>query len=210
MKTLTTLAALTTLGLGITLASPAFAASPAESLAASAPAPRGFSTTFQLELLPRGHFEVSDSGSGTTHASGDLKAAFGISGTFGYDVIPHVSVGIAPRLVLGVAAAKSEAESMRELDLRGRVAVHARIASVAELYGFVAPGYSWVTPPEGTGAEGAVVAFGAGITGDIDSTFFMSLELGYQKGFQTLRTGGNELDSTFDFYSVGIGAGARF
>jgi hypothetical protein len=55
-----------------------------------------------------------------------------------------------------------------------------------------------------------VLAFGAGITGDIDSTYFMSLEVGYQLGRQVIELPGADVDASIDFYEVGLGAGARF
>jgi hypothetical protein len=202
--------ALTSFCLATSVAVPAFAAAPEAEVKASTPERHPFSATFQLELLPKGDFDLSAADSGAELGSGDLKDAFAISGTFGYDVIPHLSIGVAPRLIRGVAPAKSQVDSMQELDLRARVAVHGRIHRVAELYGFVAPGYSWVTPPDDTSAKGPVLAFGAGLTGDIDSTFFMCLEVGYQLGRQVVQQREGDIDAQFNFYEVGVGAGARF
>ena len=201
---------LATAFLATTLAVPAFAAPADSGVEASTPAHRPFAATFQLELLPKGDFDFSDHDTGASLSSGDLKAAFGMSGTFGFDLFGHLTLGIAPRLIRGVAPAKGHEDSMQELDLRARVAVHGRIHRVAELYGYVAPGYSWVIPPEGKNAVGPVLAFGAGITGDIDSTYFMSLEVGYQLGRQVIELPGADVDASIDFYEIGVGAGARF
>jgi hypothetical protein len=208
--------------LGTLVASPAFAqestiqpptaSAPAAAVEQAAQPAKKLSLGAQLELLPGGSVEFGAGGQSQTF---DLETAFGLSAVFGVDITPNISIGAAPRVIFGIKGDDSEGNTsgsaFKELDLRGRAAVHGEIAPAVSLYGFVEPGYSWITNPDKDGSiPGVVIAFGAGATYDVSSALFLSGELGYQIGFQGEDLQGQHIDEKFDFFHLGFGAGTRF
>ena len=166
----------------------------------------------QLELLPAGKLVFEGGG---FDASADTAVAYGITGTFDYDLLPWLSAGVAPRFVFNVidAQAGDGEESRRELDLRARVTASTGLAGKLRAYGFLAPGYSILLAPSsdrlGT-ASGFVLAFGGGVTYDATPELYLTGELGYQVGFQNVDTGGLVVGASTEYLSVGLGAGKRF
>jgi hypothetical protein len=166
----------------------------------------------QLELLPAGKLVFEGGG---FDASADTAVAYGVTGTFDYDLLPWLSAGVAPRFVFNVIDdhAGDAEEARRELDLRARVAASTGLADKLRAYGFVAPGYSLVLAPNGDRlgtASGFVLAFGGGVSYDVAPDLYLVGELGYQVGFQSVDTGGLVVGASTEYLSVGIGAGKRF
>jgi hypothetical protein len=205
--------------LGTLVATPVFAqegAAPATSVTeAATPAPR-FTAGAQLELMPTGSFDIAVTGSGV-HAerSFDTHTAFGITGVFAYDVTRFLSIGVAPRLVTGVnfTAPKGtdQQDDAKQLDLRARVAVHGQVAPGLQIYGFVAPGYSWLIPPgDDKNLDGFSIGGGAGASYDIVPSFYVNAEIGYQVAYYNDEDDLLHADIDVGYLHLGLGGGARF
>jgi outer membrane protein with beta-barrel domain len=158
-----------------------------------------------LELLPVGTISASD---GSDSESADLDPAFGIGGSAELDVHPNVSVGAAPRFILGVKTESSE-KSAKELDLMLRVTAHVPVSPTMQLYGYASPGYSMIFLPDNDdeNPKGFALGFGAGAAYAITDRAFVTGELGYQLGFQALKIQGTSLDLTTDYLHLGVGVG---
>jgi hypothetical protein len=197
-----------TLGLaGSLLASPVLAQEGAVSSQASSKGSIGV----QLDLLPAGTLSIDGP---NFEDSTDAAAAFAIGGTLDFDVTPFISIGAAPRLIFNVTndGADDDADAAKQIDLRARVKVHGPVAPKVQAYGFFAPGYSVILSPveEDDDPTGLVVAFGGGLTYDVSSKAYLSAELGYQLGFQSIEVQGTTVDVTTDYLHFGFGAGTRF
>ncbi len=192
------------------VAAPAFAqeGAPAASISAAAPPAKRGSFVTQLELLPRGKLTF---GVGDDRASTATATAYGVGVTLAHDVTPNLSIGVAPRMLLGVAGEHATALG-KQLDLRARVALHAPISRALQLYGFLEPGYSFIFVPgnEGDDPSGFVVAFGGGASVDLPQNAFLIAEVGYQLGFQSIALPQQDLELSTDYLALGLGAGTRF
>jgi hypothetical protein len=184
----------------------------AQDVASTAEAPTKASVGAQVELLPVGSFHL-----GTDQQSMDPSAAvaYGIGGTFDYAVHEHVSIGVAPRLVLNVVPTGDdfdEADDATELDLRARLKVHTPVAPGVEAYGYLAPGYSILFDDDEDvdSATGFAIAVGAGATYDLTPAMYVSGEVGYQKGFQSVEIQNVDVDVNASYLHLGFGAGTRF
>ena len=183
----------------------------------SAAAEKKISIGVQAEMLPLGNFEF---GANDRSEELDLATSFGVGMNLSYDVHPNISIGIAPRYIFGIKPdqADEDDESVQELDVRARLTAHFPVAQGLQVFGFAAPGYSWLfDDSENEDVEdpsGFVVAFGGGATYDVTPDLFVSAEVGYQLGFQgfTVETpvGSVDADTKFNFLNVGLGLGTRF
>ena len=145
-------------------------------------------------------------------ASQDLKFAYGFGLSANYQVIPGLSVGIAPQFILNVKADIAGAKAAKELDLFARVAYTYKVMPGLGVYGEFLPGYSiGMLPSEYKdmgmkNPKGIVLAFGAGATYDVNEQIFLNLGVGYQLGLQ--KSDGNKYNSRF--LRIAVGAGMRF
>jgi hypothetical protein len=189
------------------LASTAFAQD--VSSTASAPTKKA-SVGAQFELLPVGSFHLA---AGQESMDPSAAVAYGIGGTFDYAVHEHLSIGVAPRLVLHVVPSEDdgfdEDDDASELDLRARLKFHTAVAPGVEAYGYLAPGYSILFDDEDD-ASGFAIAVGAGATYDLTPAMYLSGEIGYQKGFQSTEVQGVDVDVNASYLHLGLGAGTRF
>ena len=195
---------------GTLFASTAFA----DDLGVAASAKPKASLGAQIDLLPTGTLTTDGAG---PPIDGDYDAAFafGIGVNFDYDLTPNISIGLAPRVIFNVIAdaASDDADSDKEIDLRARVRAHFPIADKLEAFGFLAPGYSIIVLPSDFDIDnpaGLVVAFGAGLSYDVSDKLYLTGEIGYQLGFQSVDVGGQSIDNTTDYLHFGFGAGTRF
>jgi Outer membrane protein beta-barrel domain len=196
---------------------PAAAPAPAEPAPAVTPTPEASidspaktikpgSIAVQFDLLPLGTYEVDSSlGSG----SADTATAFAIGGQVNYDLGRTFSIGAAPRFILGVKPEKAD-HSFTELDLRARGTFHTPVAPNVEVLGFVEPGYGFLIPDEGESATGFLLALGGGVRADLNDSFFVTGELGYQFSFLSVSEGRDHADINVDYLHIGVGAGTRF
>jgi hypothetical protein len=159
-----------------------------------------------LQMLPVGTWDVSANGQDT---SGDTAAAFAIGALAEVRVNPIFSVGLAPRYIFNVKGA-NDTQSASQLDLAVRFAAGTDVAPKARLYGFVAPGYSWMfTPSNGmtdvANPSGLIVGFGGGASYEIAPKIALTGELGYQLGFQSFDVNGTNVGSKDNYLQLGIG-----
>jgi hypothetical protein len=111
--------------------------------------------------------------------------AYGVGGLIEWNATSHVSLGFAPRYVMGIDAGGGANAAVDQLDLRLRVAVGERVGRAWRLYAFGAPGYSTLFLNEGTtGMSSAPGAFalelGIGAKYSYTRTLAVTAELGYQ------------------------------
>ena len=84
-----------------------------------------------------------------------------------------------------------------------RVGAGAPVAEKMQVYGYLSPGYSIVSPPQGDSPKGFVIGAHAGGMMDITPSAFVNAELGYQMGFQSV----SGADFKTSFFQIGLGAG---
>ncbi len=216
MKSALALAAL----LGTVAATPGFAHAdePAASLSAPARNGKAGNVVVQLDVLPAGHVRIAKDGIGAgATESVDLSTAYGVGIQLNYLARPHFSLGLAPRLVFNVKSDEDSAAA-KQLDLRARITLHtgSSLSPVLQLFAFAEPGYSIsfidqkVWPAGLDTPAGPVLALGGGATYDVLPSIFVTGEVGYQLGFQTVTARARDADFGFDYLHVGLGAGARF
>ena len=147
----------------------------------------------------------------------DMSPAYGIGLSFGYNVIPGLSVGVAPQVLLHVKP-KDASKSMMEYDLMARIAYAYTVIPKLAVYAEVLPGYSIVSLPSGTtymgekppSPKGFVIGFGAGAAYDVTDQFFVNLGVGYQMGFQKMSVAGSTNDVKTKFLRIALGGGMKF
>ncbi len=172
----------------------------------------------QFDLLPLGHVSFKETTlNGRPTDSLDLTTAYGVGIQLNYAVSTHFSLGAAPRLVFNVKADGDNAAA-KEFDLRARATLHTAsdVSPVFQFFAFAEPGYSYYFVDERdwpTGVDtptGPVLAFGGGFNYDASSSMFVSAEIGYQLGFQSIRSMARDADFGFNYLHVGLGVGTRF
>jgi hypothetical protein len=159
-----------------------------------------------LNLLPMALGKWNASGGGQS-ASGDLAFAYGVGLSFGYAVIPGLTVGVAPQAVFHeIDKNASGGTAAKEYDLMARVAYAYTVAPKFAIYAEVLPGYSIISNPNGaSSAKGLVLAGGVGAMMDVTDQVFVNLGVGYQLGLQ--KVSGN--DSKVSFLRIALGAGVK-
>jgi hypothetical protein len=160
---------------------------------------------------------------GPDSADFDLKTAFGVAAAVDYDVLPFLSVGIAPRLFFGVKPSDEvfeNSDAAKILDLRARVTGFHEVAPKLTLFGYFAPGYSLMMSADdsedgGSDPKGLVVGVGGGANYAVTPQIFVGADVGYQLGFQkgtVVNSEGAEIDADagIRYLTVGLNAGSTF
>jgi hypothetical protein len=150
---------------------------------------------------------------GSVEGDSDLAFAFGLAPTFDFSINQFLFLGLAPQYIFNVKD-KDASSAGSELDLRVRVGGNAKVADTLMLYGYLAPGYSILMPPEEAkgGADnpkGFVLGFAFGAMLDFTPTFFGTGELGYQVGYQKTTLSNVDIDLKTNFFHIGVGVGYR-
>lgn len=173
-----------------------------------------------------GHLGLSPIGSlkATAKANGneasmdfDASTAFEIGAHFDLQLMPFLSVGLAPALLLHIKS-PDDTDSASQLDLPIRVTAGGNVAPRLRIYGFVAPGYTILFPPADdmgntTHPSGFMVGFGGGVGFKVAPRFAVTGELGYQFRFpsETQTVLGTPVDVTlqdnFLTFAIGVVAG---
>ncbi len=197
---------------GTLAAAPAFAQEGATPVAAAAveaaAATPSKAFCFQIEMLPVGTLDLGREDG----LSVDTAKAFAIGLTMDYDVLPYLSVGAAPRLVMGLRGEDGFKEA-KQLDVRARATAHVHLLPALQAYASLAPGYSVMLIPDDARLEnprGFVLALAGGFSLDLSADSFLTAELGYQLGFQTARFDGAKVDLSSNLLHIGLGGGLRF
>lgn len=196
------------------------AAAPAGDSAAAAPAPAAAPAAAAqdsklqvgINFLPMFLGKFSASAGGQT-VDMDAKIAYGVGITAGYNVIPGLSVGIAPQMLFNLKPKDGDASAAKELDLFARVAYTYKVIPDLGIYAEFLPGYSVIFPPSGNDMnkpKGLVLAFGVGATYDINQQIYANLGVGYQLGFQKASQNGADFDYKTKFLRVAVGVGVKF
>jgi Outer membrane protein beta-barrel domain len=123
------------------------------------------------------------------------------------DFAPHPNffIGFGPQFTFNIKGKDSDGDAGKMLDLLLRLGGNANVADTIQLYGYAAPGYSIVMPPQGDNSKGFVLGFHGGAMFDLAPKFFMNAELGYQFGYQKIK----EFDYKLNYFQIGVGVGAR-
>jgi hypothetical protein len=156
-----------------------------------------------LSPMPTGTFKGA---AGSTDT--DAKFAFALMPTFDLGLSQFFFIGLAPQFIFNVQPTPT-GEAGQELDLRVRLGGIAKVADTIRLFGYAAPGYSFImVPKKAAGQEnptGLVVGFAAGAAFDLSPAMYLSAELGYQVGYQAA----NSVDFKSNYLHVGLGLGVR-
>jgi len=142
----------------------------------------------------------------------DQQAAFAYGGGFNinYEVLPGLSVGLAPQYIYNVKVKEDAGDAAKEVDGLLRIAYTHMVTEGTGLYVEALPGYSIILPPDGSKPVGFVVAFGAGLNIDMSEHAFANFGAGYQLGFQNVATDAGTSETRTKFVRVSIGGGVRF
>jgi hypothetical protein len=161
----------------------------------------------QLELLPVGTLRVQAPDQ-PRPLEGDTVAAYGVSGTFEYLVTPDVALGVNPGVVLGL---KSDGDkiSATEFDLRGRIRLGRLSNDGFGAHGYASFGASWIALPGDTPTSfGAVAGFGVAVSHPVEHAAFITVEVGYQFGFQSATVGNVDVEVSSRLFHIALGIGS--
>jgi opacity protein-like surface antigen len=200
------------------------AAAPAEAPAVSQPpvaaqAAPDSKIQVGVAFLPMVLGKAESSGGGFS-SSKDAALGYGVGLSVGYNVIPGLSVGIAPQMIFNVKEKDGKESASKEIDIMARVAYAYHVIPNLAVYGEVLPGYSIISLSSdaadmGNGSKldnpkGLVIAFGAGAAYDINDQLFVNLGVGYQMGFQKVSMGGADYDMKTKYLRIALGVGMKF
>jgi opacity protein-like surface antigen len=145
-------------------------------------------------------------------ATVDAKLAYGVGITAGYNVIPGLSVGIAPQFIFNVKGKDASGDASKEYDLMLRVAYAYTVAPKFSVLAEVLPGYSIISVPSAWGIDkpkGLVLAGGLGAMYDVTDQLFVNVGVGYQMGFQKVSVAGSDYDVKVKFLRIALGVGMK-
>jgi hypothetical protein len=206
-------------------AAPTAAAAPSAGVAAapvppSSPSvpdlpPRPKRMELALSILPMSMGRFTTSPGGVT-SSMDAPFAYGFGVSFGYAVLPGLTVGLAPQAIFNVNA-KTDASgnpntlpASKQFDVMARIAYAYPMVDSISVYAEFLPGYSLILPPDGDKPKGFVLGFGAGATMNMTDRVFASLGAGYQLGYQKLQQLGMQADTSTRYLRMALSGGVRF
>jgi hypothetical protein len=166
----------------------------------------------ELAVLPLGSLAA---GTRQQRMSINADAAFGIGGVLQRPLNQWFTVAFAPRLLFNVKGSSASASgtgtsSATELDLRGRLTAGGYASPVIRTYVALDPGYSVVLQPSDSptpsNPSGPTLGFAVGLAFQVAGSAWMTSEIGYQFGFQSLLISGTEvaLRSSFLHLAVGV------
>jgi len=165
----------------------------------------------QVGVSPIGTLKAEVQG---TSLSADTATAFEIGGRFEYQVMPLVSIGIAPALRFNIKG-KDDTDSASQLDVPLRITVGGDVAPAIRVYGFAAPGYTFLFPPKdpdgnSNNASGFMIGIGGGVGYRVAPKFMLSGELGYQFRFPSGSIQGIDVSYQDNYLTFAVGAAAGF
>ncbi len=156
-----------------------------------------------LNVVPMPFLGKLKASGGGIDISSDAAFAFGVMPIFDYSINPNFFVGLGPMYTFNVKGKDSTGDAAKEIDIMLRVGGGTPVADKVQVYGYLSPGYSIISPPTGDSAKGFVVGAHAGGMMDVTPTAFVNAELGYQMGFQSV----SGFDFRTSFFQIGLGAG---
>jgi hypothetical protein len=198
------------------IATPAPASAPVATVVADTP-PAPVVTRRKLQVglsflpMAMGRFTYL---AGTKPSTVDMRFAYGLGLSAGYEVLPGLVVGLAPQVIFNVQPKPLEfgtAEVARQYDLMARVAYELRPVETIAVYAEVLPGFSRVVHEgDASPSSGLVLAFGLGCAADLTDRFFMNLGAGYQLGYQNQPGPMGTQKERTNYVRVALGGGVRF
>ncbi len=157
-----------------------------------------------FSLLPTGTL------SGT--ASTDTVFAMAVAPFIDVGINPYVAVGLSPQVIFRVKGDGFTGESAKEFDLRARVTARAPVSPGVAAFARLSPGYSIIALPStssGASAEpnpkGMMVDFSVGTEVALVPRLFLTVDLGYQVGFQSNSDG--DLHTRYLHIGAGLAIG---
>jgi opacity protein-like surface antigen len=153
---------------------------------------------------------------GVDAITSDAMFAPGVSVSASYEVLPGLSIGVAPQRLWKVASKVDPTMSgtpvtdYSEFDLMARLSYGYRVIEGLKLYAEVLPGYSLMTPSFGHASKGFVLAAGGGVAMDMGDRVFVNVGAGYQVGFQHLPAQDGSQETSTRYVRFVLGIGVRF
>lgn len=165
----------------------------------------------QLGLSPIGTLNGESPG---TSVSADASTAFELGGRVEYQVTPLIAIGFAPALGFRIKG-KADNDSAWQLDLPLRVAVGGDVMPELRVYGFAAPGYTFLFVPsdlqgDSMTASGFMIGFGGGAAYRIAPKLALSGELGYQFRFPSGSLRGTDVSYQANYLTLTVAATVGF
>jgi hypothetical protein len=167
-----------------------------------------------LSFLPMGLGKFTTPIGGNT-TQGDASLAYGAGLSASYRILAGFSLGVAPQIIYNVnykayPGSLKAPPADKEIDLMARLAYTFPIVETIGLYVEALPGYSIISQPGSTSANGFVVALGGGVDMQMTDHIFANLGVGYQLGFQSVTIAGTTFDNRARYVRVALGGGVRF
>jgi hypothetical protein len=210
MKTSALAFTLSVLGMhGLAAAQTATVAPPPPGMAAVAPPPEHSATPragVELAVLPIGSLGASV-GNASTRV--DSAAAFGVGGVLQLPIGAVFALDLAPRVLFNVKGSDDDS-SATELDVRARVTAGSLVSPGVRIFAALEPGFSVLFLPNSTSTspspKGLILGFGAGAAVRVAPALWLTGELGYQIGFQSMTVTNIEvgLDTRFFHLTGGV------
>jgi len=173
---------------------------------AAAAAPVG-SVAIQLDLIPAGSLHTNIAG---IAADADTQTTVGISGNLDWFVSRYFAFGFAPGVILGLKGTGDTA-SATQLDLRASVAVGPMAGAGLAVHGYATVGGSWLfLPGNSDSSSGATLGLGVAARYRIADSEFLTFDVGYQFGSQSMMVQGTDVDLASNVLHLGIGVGTYF
>jgi hypothetical protein len=180
-------------------------------VAEASPAPNERKLQVGLSFLPMGMGKyIYSPDAASAPVKSDASFAYGVGLSAGYEIIPHLVVGVAPQVIFNVVEKAPEiaSQAVRQYDVMARVAYVLPVAAGTSVFAEALPGFSLITNE--AGSKGFVLAVGVGATVDVSERVFVSLAGGYQVGFQSWKAGSNTFQTRTRYVRAALGAGMRF
>lgn len=159
----------------------------------------------ELSLLPFGTLEAR---AGDVTITNDTAIATGIGGMLQHPINRNVTVEFAPRVLLHVKGEGAE-RSATELDLRVRLTAGGYPTPGLRFYGAVAPGYSMMflrdDMEDTTTPNGFIIGLAAGAAFDVAVKTKLTVETGYQLGYQAAKVLGKDIDLRANLLHFALG-----
>jgi hypothetical protein len=162
----------------------------------------------ELDLMLAGQIDTTFDG---VSGNSDAATAFGFGGVLDYRASPWITIGLAPRFVIGVQPNNGNASS-NQLDLRARVTIGNEVAPRLRLYGIGTIGYSWIFDifrDDLTGdqynSDGFIWSLGVGVSYAINHRLRFTGEISYQFGYQGGSVDNFNFTVSDNFLTLGIG-----
>jgi len=160
-----------------------------------------------LELHPIGTISVSAGGQSADF--GTDTTVYGLDVVALYAVTPLISVGVAPRYIMGIKGGNAT-DSATMYDLRAVGAVGKDVAPKIHAFGGAGLGYASISIPDQGGMSqpspsGLTLSFMGGAGYAVSPKLMVTAMLSYELGFESVSVGGQSADEKFNFLSFGVG-----